>query len=81
MRWSERLLQGDAQAGNFRGVCPLNRAKGNFRSLNGVNVRRSLVWGFAERKPRNLFWTVLSWTGWNKLRIFREDKETHGAVL
>ena len=31
MRWSERLLLWDAATGNFRGVCPFNRAKGVYR--------------------------------------------------
>ena len=69
VRWNERLLRGDAWAGNFRGVCPLNRAKvlpKHKRRKRASGVLRLAVW-----KPRILFLMApCVGTVWNKLRVF-----------
>ena len=53
MRRSERLLQGDAFAGNFRGVCPFNRAKGVHRSTQTAQTCAALPYS-QLLNPRNL---------------------------
>ena len=65
---------GTPKTGNFRGVCPFNRAKGVHRGIIRCNtgLRSDLTFPEFVRAKK---------MGGGKSRIFQESQETHGAVL
>jgi hypothetical protein len=65
---------GTPKTGNFRGVCPFNRAKGVHRGIFRCNTE--LRWDLIFRnlsEPKKM--------AAGKSRIFQGNQETHGAVL
>ena len=71
---AEGCCSGTPFAGNFRGVCPLNRAKGVHHTVCGT--RRGYGGSVLFR---NL--SAPDADGTDKLRIFQKSHETHGTVL
>ncbi len=65
---------GTPKTGNFRGVCPFNRAKGVHRGIIRCNTELRCDLTFPEfvRAEKKVA---------GKSRIFQESQETHGAVL